>query len=96
MGKFATVLVAMGAFALILVTLAPNSAEAGWRRWAWRNAPVTVYTDPGYVYANPGYAYAAPGYYGPAYQPYPYATAYDYPYGYNYGYWRAPCRRGWC
>lgn len=95
MGKSATVLVALGACALVLVTLVPNSAEAGWRRWAWRTAPVTVYTDPGYVYA-PGYVYDAPGYYGPAYPPYPYATAYAYGYPYYGPYWRARCRRGWC
>jgi len=80
----------MGAFSLALVTVSPDSAEAGWRR-AWRNAPATVYVEPGYAY------------YGPAYQPYayPYAYATAYPYGYGCAYnacdpyWGPDYRRGW-
>ena len=32
MSKFATLALAMGAFTLAFVTLAPSSADAGWRR----------------------------------------------------------------
>ena len=35
MSKLATFVVALGALVLAFVTLSPNSAEAGWRRWGW-------------------------------------------------------------
>ena len=39
MSKLATLVVAVGALALAFVTLSPNSAEAGWRRWGWGWGP---------------------------------------------------------
>jgi hypothetical protein len=75
--------VAVGALALAFVTLSPNSAEAGWRRWGWGWGPgVNVHVGPRY------------GWYG--YRPYyrPYAYYYGYPYGY-YPYWRGRYWRGW-
>jgi len=80
MSRLATLVVAVGALALAFVTLSPNSAEAGWRRWGWGPGPgVNVYVGPRH------------GWYG--YRPYyrPYAYHYGYPYGY-YPYWR---RRYW-
>ena len=71
MSKLATLVVAVGALALAFVTLSPNSAEAGWRRWGWGWGPgVNVHFGPRY------------GWYG--YRPYyrPYAYYYGYPYGY--------------
>jgi len=79
MSKLATLVVAVGALALAFVTLSPNSAEAGYRRWG-----------PGVnVYAGPRY-----GWYGyrPYYRPY--AITKGYPYGY-YPYWRGRYWRGW-
>jgi len=75
MSKLATFVVALGALVLALVTLSPNSAEAGWRRgWGW---------GPGvHVYVGPRY-----GYWG-SYRPYRYyGYGYGYPYAY-YPYWR--------
>jgi len=40
MSKLATLVVAVGALALAFVTLSPNSAEAGWRRWGWEGVEV--------------------------------------------------------
>ena len=83
MSKLATLVVAVGALALAFVTLSPNSAEAGWRRWGWGWGPsVNVYVGPRY------------GWYG--YRPYyrPYAYYYGYPYG-HYPYWRGRYWRGW-
>ena len=83
MSRLATVVVAVGALALAFVTLSPNSAEAGWRRWGWGPGPgVNVYVGPRH------------GWYG--YRPYyrPYAYHYGYPYGY-YPYWRGRYWRGW-
>jgi hypothetical protein len=93
MRKLAVFLVAVVALALTAAIVSPNSAEAGWRRWAWRGPAVTVYADPALAYYGPGYAY-----YGPSYGPYRYAAAaYDYPYPYAsyYPYWRARAWRGW-
>ncbi len=79
MSKLATFVVALGALVLALVTLSPNSAEAGWRRWGYRGG-VNVYVGPRW------------GYYGPRYYYRPYA--YYYPYAY-YPYWRGRYWRGW-
>jgi hypothetical protein len=71
--------VAAGALALALVSLAPSSAEAGWRRGYWGGPGVSVYVGPRY------------GWYGPRryWRPrYPVG----YPYAY-YPYWRY--RHGW-
>jgi len=47
MSRLATLVVAVGALALAFVTLSPNSAEAGWRRWGWGPGPgVNVYVGP--------------------------------------------------
>ena len=87
MKKLATLLVAVGALALAFVAVAPNSAEAGWRRWGGGWGPgVGVYVGPGYGYN-----------YGPrAYRPYRYSYGYGYPYA-SYPYWRTGryWRRGW-
>jgi hypothetical protein len=52
---------AAGALALTLVSLAPSSAEAGWRRgyWGWGGGPrVGVYVGPRYGWYGPSrYAY---------------------------------------
>jgi hypothetical protein len=83
MSKLATFVVAVGALVLAIVTLSPNSAEAGWRRhgWGWGGwgPGVNVYVGPRY------------GYYGYRYRPY---ASYGYPYGY-YPYWRGRYYRGW-
>ena len=88
MSKLVTFLVAVGALALTFVTLAPNSAEAGWRRggWGWGGPRVGVYVGPRY-----GYGYG----YGYGYRPYRYYS-YGAPYAY-YPYWRGNryWRRGW-
>ena len=85
MSKVATFLVAVGALALAFVSFAPNSAEAGWRRWGGGWGPgVNVYVGPRY------------GWYGPRryYRPYRYSY-YGSPYAY-YPYWRQPRYwRGW-
>ncbi len=54
MKRLATLAVAAGALALTLVTLAPDSASAGWRRWGWGGPGVGVYVGPGWGY---GYGY---------------------------------------
>ena len=83
MSKLATIVGALGALVLAFVTLSPNSAEAGWRRWGWGGPGVNVYVGPRY------------GYYGPHYyRPYPYHGYYSYPYAY-YPYWRGRYWRGW-
>ena len=67
MSKLATLVVAVGALALAFVTLSPNSAEAGWRRWGWGPGPgVNVYVGPRH------------GWYGyrPYYRPYAYHHGY--------------------
>ena len=83
MKRFAIMALAVGAFSLTFVTLMPQSADAGWRRKAWRNG-----WGPGaYVYVAPRYGYYAPRrYYG--------RRAYAYPYAY-YPYWRGRYYRGW-
>jgi hypothetical protein len=79
MSKLATFVVALGA---AFVTLSPNSAEAGWRRWGYWGPGVNVYVGPRW------------GYYGPRYyRPYAY-YGYSYPYAY-YPYWRGRYWRGW-
>ena len=81
MTKLATLVVAVGALVLAVVTLAPSSAEAGWRRGGWRGPGVSVYVGPRL------------GWYAPRYRAWgPYA--YGYPYGY-YPYWRGRYWRGW-
>jgi len=80
MSKLATFVVALGTLVLALVTLSPNSAEAGWRRWGYWGGPgVNVYVGPRW------------GWYGPRYYYRPYAY---YPYAY-YPYWRGRYWRGW-
>jgi hypothetical protein len=81
MSKLATIAVAVGALALALVTLAPSSAEAGWRRGYWGRGPgVSVYVGPR------GGWYGPRRYWRPRYPAgYPYAY---YPYWrYRYNYW---------
>jgi hypothetical protein len=86
MTRLATWLVAAGALALAFVTLAPDSASAGWRRGYyggyWGGPRVGVYVGPGWGWGYRPYAYYSYGY---------------YPYAY-YPYWRAPRhwrRYGW-
>jgi hypothetical protein len=79
MSKLATLVVAVAALVLAVVTLSPSSAEAGWRH-GWRGPGVGVYVGPRW------------GWYGPRY---PWgAYAWGYPYGY-YPYWRGRYWRGW-
>jgi len=85
MSKLATLMVAVGALALTIVTLSPSSAEAGWRRWGRAGPGVSVYVGPRYGY------YAPRSYY---YRPYRYSYGYGYPYAY-YPYWRGRYWRGW-
>jgi hypothetical protein len=86
MSKLATLLVAVGALALAVVTLTPSSADAGWHRWG----------GPGvHVYVGPRWGYYAPRRY--AYRPYRgygYYTPRGYPYAY-YPYWRRNYWGGW-
>lgn len=83
MRKLATLMVAVGALALTFVTLAPSSAEAGWRRGNLGWGPgVNVYVGPRW------------GYYGPRRYYRPYAYSYAYPYAY-YPYWRKRAWRRW-
>ena len=66
MSKLAVMAVAAGAFALTLVSLAPSSAEAGWRRgyWGWGGGPrVGVYVGPRYGYYGYSYGYRPYAYY---------------------------------
>ena len=82
MKRFAIMALAAGAFALTFVTLMPQSADAGWRRKAWRNG-----WGPGVtVQVGPRYGYYAPRRY--------YRGNYAYPYAY-YPYWRGRYYRGW-
>jgi hypothetical protein len=85
MSKLAVLAVAAGAFALTLVSLAPSSAEAGWRRgyWGWGGG----WGGPGVgVYVGPRYNWYGPRrYWRPRYPA-------GYPYAY-YPYWRY--RYGW-
>jgi hypothetical protein len=92
MSKLATFLVAVGALALLFVTLSPDTADAGWRKRGWGYGPgVRVYVAP-----NPGWYAPRYGYYAPRYcQPYRcYAYGAGYPYAY-YPYWRSRYARGW-
>ena len=87
MKKFAIMAAAVGVLAFTLVSLAPQSADAGWRRKAWRNG-----YGPGVsVYVGPRYGYYG-GYYGP--RRYYGGYAYGYPYGY-YPYWRGRAWNRW-
>jgi hypothetical protein len=86
MKKFALMVVAVGALVFTLVSLAPQSADAGWRRRAWRYG-----WGPGVsVYVGPRWGYYAPRRY--YYRPYAYYGGYPYAY---YPYWRGYYRRGW-
>ena len=92
MSKVATFLVAVGALALVFVTLSPDTADAGWRKrpWGWGGTGVSVYVGPNYGWYGPRYGYYAPRYY----RPYRYSYGYGYPYAY-YPYWRKRYWRGW-
>jgi len=86
MKKFAIMTAVVGVLAFTLVSLAPQSADAGWRRKAWRHG-----YGPGVsVYVGPRYGYYAPRRYSRPYRPY----AYAYPYAY-YPYWRNRYWGGW-
>jgi hypothetical protein len=89
MRKLATLFVAAGALAFAVVTLAPSSADAGWRRKALRHGYVpgaTVYVGPRWGYYPPRryYRYRHYGHYYPR----------GYPYAY-YPYWRRHYWGGW-
>jgi len=86
MSKLATLLVAIGALALAVVTVSPSSAEAGWRRGGWGGPGVSVYVGPRWGYYPPR------RYYGP--RPYRYYQPRGYPYAY-YPYWRRRYWGGW-
>jgi len=86
MSKLATLLVAIGALALAVVTLSPSSAEARWRRGGWGGPGVSVYVGPRWGYYPPR------RYYGP--RPYRYYQPRGYPYAY-YPYWRRRYWGGW-
>lgn len=90
MRKLATFLVAAAALALVLVTLSPSTADAGWRKRGWGGPGVNVYVAPGGGWYGPRYGYYAPRYY----RPYRYSYGYGYPYAY-YPYWRSRYWRGW-
>jgi hypothetical protein len=85
MSKLATLLVAVGALALAVVTLSPSSAEAGWRRWG--GPGVRVYVGPRWGYYPPRRYYRP---YRRGYRAYPRG----YPYAY-YPYWRTHRWGGW-
>jgi hypothetical protein len=85
MSKLATLLVAVGALALAVVTLTPSSAEAGWRRWG--GPGVRVYVGPRWGYYPPRRYYRP---YRRGYRAYPRG----YPYAY-YPYWRTHRWGGW-
>jgi hypothetical protein len=70
MKRLATLAVAAGALALTLVTLAPDPASAGWRRWGWGGPRVGVYVGPAWGYGSGYYPYRYYGYYPYAYFPY--------------------------
>lgn len=79
MSKLGTFILAAGAVLLALVAVAPNAAEAGWRRGGYWAPGVSVYVGPGCCWYGPRY-----GYWG-AYAGYPYAY---YPYWRKKRYWR--------
>ena len=81
MSKLATLVVAVAALVLTVVTLSPSSAEAGWHR-GWRGAGVGIYVGPRWGWYGPRYRYCCGSY------------AWGYPYGY-YPYWRGRYWRGW-
>jgi hypothetical protein len=85
MSKLATLLVAVGALALAVVTVSPSSAEAGWRRWG--GPGVRVYVGPRWGYYPPRRYYRP---YRRGYRAYPRG----YPYAY-YPYWRTHRWGGW-
>ena len=96
MRKFAILASLAAAVALVCVTLAPPSADAGWRRKAWQNG----YYSQGYygrrIVGPDRYDYVRPraGYYAPRTC---YRVRYGcgaYPYAY-YPYWRDRTYRGW-
>jgi hypothetical protein len=76
MSKLATLVVAMAALVFALVTVAPSSADAGWRRGGWRGPGVSVYVGPRWGWYAPRYRYR--------YAPYAYSNPYAY-----YPYWRS-------
>jgi len=82
MDKLATLVVAVAALVLAVVTLSPSSAEAGWRRGYWRAPGVSVYVGPRWGWYAPRYRYCCGPYSG------------GYPYAY-YPYWRGRYWRGW-
>jgi len=87
MKKLAIMVTAFGALVFTLVTLAPPSADAGWRRKAWRygyGPGASVYVGPRWGYYAPRAYYGGCGYYGCG----------GYPYAY-YPYWRGRYYRGW-
>jgi hypothetical protein len=79
MSKLATVAVAVGALALTLVTLAPSSAEAGWRRGHWGRGGVNVYVGPRWGMYGGAYGVGRHG---------RWCYPSGYPYAY-YPYWRS-------
>jgi hypothetical protein len=83
MSKLATLVVAVAALVLAVVTISPSSAEAGWRRGHWGGPGVSVHVGPRWGWYGPRYRYWGGG---------PYA--WGYPYGY-YPYWRGYYWRGW-
>ena len=96
MRKLPIFVAAIAALALSAATVVPTTADAGWRRWAWRGPAPTVYVAPAPYYGPnyaPAYAPYPPAYpYAPGYRPYgPYASAYDDGYAYD-PYWR---RNAW-
>ncbi len=54
MSKLATLVVAVAALVLAVVTLSPSSAEAGWHR-GWRGAGVGFYAGPRWGWYGPRY-----------------------------------------
>jgi hypothetical protein len=80
MRKLATFVVAVAALVLTIVTLAPSSAEAGWRRGGWRAPGVNVYVGPRWGWYAQRFSYWGP-----------YASGYPYAY---YQYWRGRYYRG--
>ena len=81
MSKLATLVVAVAALVLAVVTLSPSSAEAGWRRGGHWGPGVSVYAGPRWGWYGPRYRYWGP-------------YAWGYPYGY-YPYWRGRYWGGW-
>lgn len=83
MKTFTILAAASGALAFVLVTLAPQPADAGWKRKAWRGGAAPR----GYVYRSPRL-----GYYTPRRHACRRGCAYPYAY---YPYWRTRTFRGW-